>query len=370
MVSQRTTSPTPLKVLTVRESTAGEPGVIRLSFGTDVDLPGAHYSLLFDQLVVGAAAGHARVGAVLRQSPPGFSPEHRWVERELIGVDRGVLRAGSRGRMTGWWYPDVTALDEDAELIELQLDGGPARAWIVRANHDDDEPVTHWAIHVHGRGAQLEETLRGVRVALQSGRVSMVMTYRGDVGAPAALNDRYGFGAAEWRDVSAAMAEASRRGALSITLFGWSMGGTACLLAAARSLDADLIDGIVLDSPALNWRALTVHHTRRAGVPGLFGWIGGWLLEIGLVRSGVPGGIPVRRLTPSAFAAHLAAPVLIHCGPEDTFVPEKPALEFAALCPELVTVHRVPLGEHVRLWNVEPERWDDATLTFLRRLQG
>ena len=356
---------TPVLVLGVSGQRQDPRRIVRLG-GEDAGLPGSRYSLLFDQNAT--EPGHARLGAILRESPPHGEVANSWVERELIGVDRGDLRVGTRGRITGWWYPAALSLDPRAEAITIPVDGGAAPAWVIPADEDAGARAgTHWAIHVHGRGASPDEALRGVRIAGRTGRTSLVISYRGDPGAPVATHERYGFGAAEWRDVSSAMAEARRRGATRITLFGWSMGGTACLLAARHSPHAALIDGIVLDSPAVNWRSLVVHHTQLARAPRLFGWLGAWLLETGLVRSGVPGGIPLRELTPSAFAEHLDVPTLIHCSPGDTFVPEGPARELAALRPDLVTLHRAQ-GEHVRLWNVEPERWEGVTQAFLEQL--
>lgn len=366
MVMRSRQAPTPITVLAVERTTEGD--VVRLSAGEDSDLPGARYSLLFDQ--DSASPGHARLGGLIRKSAQDVISGEAWVERELLGVDRGNLSAGSRGRITGWWYSAVTALDSAAEEIQFPVDGGNAAAWIVPARNAGDA-ASRWAIHVHGRGARPEETLRGVRVAAESGRTSLVITYRGDEEAPASAHDRYGFGAAEWRDVAAAMKEAERRGARSVTLFGWSMGATACLLAAERVTKARVtarIDGLVLDSPALDWRQLIVHHTALAGAPRVLGRVASWLLESGWVRSGNPGGIPLRTLTPQHFASQLRVPTLVHCSPHDTFVPEGPARELAALRPDLVTLHRSPRGEHVRIWNVEPERWDEITRAFLDRI--
>lgn len=355
----------PVRVLALSGRPQDPRRVVRLG-GEDAGLPGAQYSFLFDQDEV--TPGYAQLGAIVRQSAPGTAEPHAWVERELIGVDRGHLRAGAVGRITGWWYSGATGLDARAETILIPVAGGVSPAWLIPADGDQSpDHGTHWAIHVHGRGASPAETLRGVRVARRTGRTSLVISYRGDPGSTAAINGRYGFGAAEWEDVAAAMAEAKRRGAAQITLFGWSMGATACLLATSRSEHASLIDAVVLDSPALHWRELVVHHTRLARAPRLFGLLGAWLLETGLVRSGVPGGIPLRELTPRAFARRLRVPTLIHCSPGDTFVPEGPARELAALRPDLVTLHRAR-GEHVRLWNVEPERWDDVTRAFLEQL--
>lgn len=364
MVTPSAHAPDPVRVLAIFGTGRSHPRTVRLS-GEDSDLPGERYSLVFDQR--SSESGHARLGGVLRESTPGAWPP--WVERELISVDRGDLRVGSIGRITGWWFPSAESVNERAERISVALPGGPAPAWLFPSERPEEvSGGDHWAIHVHGRGASPLETLRGVGVAARTGRTSLVLSYRGDTDAPSAAHGRYGFGAAEWHDVSAAMAEAKRLGAKRITLFGWSMGATAALLAAELSPHASLIDGLVLDSPALNWPELVTHHARLAHVSPPFSRVARWLLASGLVRSGVPGGIPMARLTPRAFASQLRVPILIHCSPGDTFVPESAALELAELRPDLVTLHRTERGEHVRLWNVDPERWERLTEDFLMSL--
>lgn len=330
----------------------GEGSALVWLHGDDVALPG-RYSLLFDQ-----GSGHARLGDIVHRS--GGS-----VARPVLAVDRGQLRPGARGRITGWWFTSPEELGFRTERITYETELGAAEAWIV---HPRVARKKRWAVHVHGRGSRPEETLRGVAPLARAGITSLVISYRNDPGAPAGENGRYGMGLSESRDVDAAIAEALARGGERVTLFGWSMGGTACLVAATRGRHREVIDGLILDSPAVDWPALLRHQAGGKRMPGPFADIGIGLLGRGYVRGGEPGGLAFDTLVPATFARELAVPVLIHAGEHDTFVPSGPALELARLRPDTVQVRLQPTGEHVKLWNTEPEAWERVTEAFARSL--
>ncbi|MBO1901862.1 hypothetical protein J4H92_07860 [Leucobacter weissii] len=327
--------------------------------GPDAALPGK-YSFIFDD-----GSSHARLGAALEQVVRG---RDRLVAREVLAVDRGSLRPGARGRVTGWWYTDPAELGFETRRVGLRLEGGPSWAWIV-SPPADRALDGRWAIHVHGRGALPEETLRGVAPFARAGITSLILAYRNDPGAPRGLRGRYGLGLAESRDVDAALAWVREQGATSVTLAGWSMGGTACLIAAARGPQHGLVDGLVLDSPAVDWSGLLDRQARLSRVPTGVARLAGALMQLGIVRGAVPGrrSTDIASLSPERFAAELRVPVLIHASPGDTFVPWEGARRLAELKPESVRL-RQGAGEHVKLWNVDPGSWERATETFVRGL--
>lgn len=339
----------PVEVLGLRGEGTG--AVVRLR-GEDCDLPG-RYSLVFD-----GGAGHARVGAVLASGRDG-------TVRQLLRVDRGELRSGIRGRLTGWWYISPEELGYAVERVTYPTELGEADAWIV---HPARARKRRWAVHVHGRGAPPEETLRGVAPLARAGITSLVISYRNDPGAPSGALGRYGIGLSEARDVDAAIAEARRRGAERVTLFGWSMGGTAALVAATRGAHRDVLDGLILDSPAIDWDALLRYHAAGKRAPRLMAELGIRLLWQGRVRGGEEGGIAFDGLSAQAFGRDLQVPVLIHASAQDTFVPCTGAQRLAEARPELVQLRLQRTGEHVKLWNTDPEPWERVTEQFARAL--
>lgn len=342
---------------------AGGSRRVRLR-GPDAALTGS-YSFIFD-----GGASHARLGPVLERAgdPAARGTGAERVVREIVAEDRGSLRAGAWGRITGWWYTSPAELDLGTERVSIPLEGGHGWAWLVRPDPEAAQPG-RWAVHVHGRGALPEETLRGLRPLARAGVTSLVIAYRNDPGAPRGLHGRYGLGISERRDVDAAIAWAREHGAARVTLVGWSMGGTASMLAASRGPQHRMVDGVVLDSPALDWPGVLEQQARLAHAPGWVGTLSCALMQRGMIRGAVPGErrTDVASLSPEGLLAGLRVPVLIHASPEDTFVPWAGSLRAAELRPDLVTL-REERGEHVKLWNVDPDGWETSTEAFVRGL--
>lgn len=352
-----------IRPVTVTRIEPGSPRRVWLR-GSGVEAPGRH-SLLFDSpdTVVPSrerteATGHARLGPVIARSGGE-------VARELVQIDRGQLAVGSTGRMVGWWYTSPEELGFRVEFISFDTELGPMDAWLV---HPKRRRGNRWAIHTHGRGASPAETFRGIAPLAQAGITSLIICYRNDPGQPAGRNARYGMGIAESRDIDAAIDEAVRRGAKRVTLIGWSMGGTASLVAAERGRHCEIIDGLVLDSPGVDWPEILRAHGKLTGVPAWISDLGMVLLSRGWVASGVRGGVDLASLTPEAFARDLAVPVLLIAGPSDTFVDWKGARQLADFRPDLVQFLGIPEGGHVRLWNMDPHTWEQAVLSFVSAL--
>lgn len=323
--------------------------------GRKADLPG-QYSLLFN-----GDAGHAKLGPVRHTSAEG-------VAREVLEVDRGVLRPGARGRLTGWWYATPEDVGLRTERIRYETELGPAEAWILHPAKIRRSQRGRWAVHVHGRGALPEETLRGVAPLARAGVTSLVISYRNDPGAPQGDYGRYGVGVAESRDVDAAIAETLRRGARRVTLFGWSMGGTAVLRSSITGPYAAAVDGLILDSPAIDWPGLLRQQAASIAAPRALADLGIALLQRGLVRGGEPGGIDFPSLSPESVGRALQVPVLVHASRGDSFVPSAGAEELASVRPDLVQLRLQDVAEHVRLWNTDPASWELATEQFARAL--
>lgn len=335
---------------------AGDRLIARLR-GLDTSLPGV-YSFVFD-----GGRGHARLGDALQR-------RRGETAREVVRIDRGNLREGAKGRISGWWYAAPEELGLEVERIEIETELGPADAWLFRPPRSRN-PLRRsrgrWAVHVHGRGALPQETLRGVVPLAELGITNLVISYRNDPGAPPG-GGRYGFGLSEARDVDAAVGEAVRRGATRVTLVGWSMGGTASVVAARTGANRDFVDGVILDSPALDWPALLHHHGAVMRMPAAVTGMGIRMLARGSVRGGEAGGIDFTRLTPAGLAEDLQVPVLIHASRADTFVPPSGAERFAELRPGFVQLRLNDAGEHTKLWNVDPDGWERATSRFAAAL--
>lgn len=346
-----------LEPVTVTEISSVDGGTLVWLRG-DEGLPG-QYTLRFSQ-----GQGWANLG-------PMFDQRDGLVARKLRSVRRGVLQPGVQGELTGWWFAapeEFERLNARVEHVVYETELGPAWAWLITPRRVPRSMRGRWAVHVHGRGGLPEETLRGVGPMLAAGISNLVISYRNDPGAPVGMRGRYGNGVAERHDVDAAIAEVIDRGAKRVVLFGWSMGGTASLLAATQGEHRDVIDGLVLDSPAIHWRKILEHHAGEMHVPSAVASLGIAMIRSGLMPSGVERGINFDELTPDWFARHLRVPVLLLASESDEYVPCEGAVELARLRPDLVELRLVRDAGHVRLWNVDPDPWELAVEDFALRL--
>ncbi|MBK3631201.1 alpha/beta hydrolase, partial [Streptomyces sp. MBT49] len=207
---------------------------------------------------------HAVVGPVL----PTAAASADTVVRRLERVTHGTLDPGD----AVWLTPNLhvgnpgSALGLDHADIDVPGELGNLPAWFVPAARRT------WVIAVHGLGTTREHALNVMGFLHRRHFPVLALAHRGDLGAPRSPDGLNHLGATEWRDLDAAMRYAVRYGAERLVLFGWSTGATMALRAAADSGLRDLVSGLVLDSPVLDWRTTVralaaARHTPGALLP-------------------------------------------------------------------------------------------------------
>ena len=323
---------------------------VRLGRTADTCLPG-RYSLWFDR-----DRGHARVGAII-------DDDGQTVLRRLEGVQRGDLARASRGRWAGWWYLTPADLGVRFSEVGIETPVGVAPAWQI----DSETPSDAWMIAVHGRGVTRAEGLRAVAVFRAAGYRCLLISYRNDGDAPASHDGRSTLGDEEWRDVDAAIEYARHEGARRIVLMGWSLGGATALQCITRSEHAPHVDGVVLDSPVVDWISVLRFQASAARLPtavrdAAIAVLGsdrasGWV--------GLAGPIDFRRLDIVARAAELTIPMLLLHSADDGYVPSDASIALAAARPDVVRLERFALARHTKLWNYDPQRWERAIRVWL-----
>ncbi|WP_310584288.1 prolyl oligopeptidase family serine peptidase, partial [Deinococcus sp.] len=172
--------------------------------------------------------------------------------------------------------------------------------------------------------------------------------------------------AEEWQDLEQAVQYALEHGARQVLLFGFSMGGSISLAFLRYSHLAALVSGVMLDSPAMEWRSLITHHAYRYRLP------------IPLVLSRVVAWLTVFKSKQDFDAVdHLSVmdsfhtPMLVFHGSSDRTVPIAQVEQFAHTRPDIVEYHRVEGAQHVRTWNIDPGHYEQAVRAFVHRvLQG
>ncbi|MDJ0325382.1 alpha/beta fold hydrolase [Cryobacterium sp. PH31-AA6] len=328
-------------------------GTITLASTADSVLQG-DYSFWFS-----GDSGHAHVGEILRSTPVA-------VTRRILRVDYGDLAQARRGRLGGYSYlgPWDLAVEYDDVLIPTQA--GDAPAWLIPAT----EPGGKWVIQVHGRGVRRQETLRAVPVFRDAGYTSLLISYRNDGEAPVSTDGRYGLGDTEWQDVEAAMSFAADRGATEIVLMGWSMGGAIVLQTATRSRLRELVVGVVLDSPVIDWADVVAFQGGSLGLP--------WTVSTGAMQvlgrrwggliTGQTAPIDFRRLDFVSRAAELDLPVLLMHSDDDGYVPATGSRALAVRRPDIVTFLPFTVARHTKLWNYDREGWNQAITGWLAAL--
>ncbi|MER5865473.1 hypothetical protein [Kitasatospora sp. NPDC002040] len=294
--------------------------------------------------------GHAVVGAVLGTGP-------QTVTRRLERVDSGVLAPGTEVELT----PRVLTGDPRSALglhyTDTAAEGelGTLPAWYV------DGKRGTWVILVHGPGADRSQALPVLPVLHRLQLPALAVTYRGDAGAPASP-DRLGhFGETEWQDVDAAIRLALDSGAGRVILYGWSVGATMVLQAAARTAWRDAIAGLVLDSPVLDWSQTVRRERARAGVPAP-------LAELGALAAEGRSGVDLAGFARLAAGADLHVPTLLLHSPADSIAPWDAAARLADLRGDLVSLHPVPHAEHAALWNADPAGYTETLRRWLTPL--
>jgi pimeloyl-ACP methyl ester carboxylesterase len=312
------------------------------------------YGFFFD-----GGKGHARIGRIVS-----YSPADGTVLREVEAVYAGDFDAARRGWWSGAHYPDPAAAGIGAEDVLIDVDGGQAPAWLVRAEGGG----RIWAIMVHGRGATRQEALRAVPPALELGLTSLLISYRNDGLAPSADDGRYGLGSTEWRDVEAAIGYALANGAEELVLFGWSMGGAICLQTADLSRHRHLIRALVLDAPVINWVNVLAHHAQLNRIPSLVGRYGQLMLghPLGRRLTGLSAPVDLKAMDWVARAVEVRTPTLIIHSIDDEYVPYEPSAILAERNPDMVTFEAFSRARHTKEWNVDPERWESVVKAWLR----
>ncbi|KAA9135229.1 alpha/beta hydrolase family protein [Microbacterium caowuchunii] len=325
---------------------------VTLERNDDTALPGRY------GLFTRGTEDYVKLGSVLAESDGG-------VKRKLLTHIGPDARLSAEAAFSGWYYdrPEQLHLPFSSQLIGSAV--GPCPAWLFPAEEETDV----WCIQVHGRGTTRAECLRAVPLMHSLGLTTLIVSYRNDGEAPRSRTGRYGLGSTEWRDVDAAIGFARRSGARRVVLMGWSMGGAIVLQLALGSAHRDIIAGIVLDSPVVDWRVVLDYQARLMNLPKPIAGVAIAALEsdwgTAFTRTGRP--IPFDRLDVVARAGELVHPVLILHSDDDGFVPSDASHDLAVARPDLVELEVFEGARHTKLWNYDERRWTDRIRTWLEQ---
>lgn len=213
-------------------------------------------------------------------------------------------------------------------------------------------------LFVHGVDGSRSGGLRPLTTVHRLGLPMLIITYRGDQGAPKSLHH---LGMTEWQGLDAAAAYAQSQGATHFVLYGDSMGGSIVTRFLQESSRAATVVGMVLDAPVLNWGNVLARQSSNLDLAPMvypYRWLVGW-------RTGVKWSA----LNQVAKAASFTQPILLFQGLADPLVPLKDSATFCTRALDCQYVG-VPGAGHIQSWNVDPARYDAALASFLAKIIG
>jgi pimeloyl-ACP methyl ester carboxylesterase len=315
------------QVVLTRSSESLRPGVYGL------DWQGGH------AIVEGVVTGDAHSVTRALRAVTG-----RLVVGRRVAIDSSVYEGNPRQAL-GVGFSNVAVPDEL----------GPMPAWLIAGR-------THtWAIVVHGINGERSDNLRIVPTLQHAGLPTVVISYRGDVGAPRSPDGLHHMGLTEWRDLQAAARYALSHGARHLVTIGYSMGGAIVTQFMERSPLARYVKGMVLDAPALSWKPILSFNAKEMGFPSFAVVPVEWAI-------GVRIDADWSQLNALEHTASFQVPTLLFHGTEDKTVPISLSDSFARELPRWVTYYRVPRAGHVESWNVDPALYDSRLTAFLVRI--
>ena len=236
--------------------------------------------------------------------------------------------------------------------VEVPDELGPMPAWLIPGRSRT------WAIVVHGINGSREDGLRIVPILHRAALPSLLITYRQDVGAPPSPDGHHHMGQTEWRDLQAAARYALSHGAQRLVLVGYSMGGAIVSQFMENSSLAHDVAGLILDAPALDWKAILSFNAKEMGLPSFLADPVEWAIGLRIK----PNWNSLDALEhPGDF--HL--PILLFHGLEDEVVPITSSDAFAKELPGWVSYYRVPYAGHTESWNVDPALYAQRVSAFL-----
>jgi alpha-beta hydrolase superfamily lysophospholipase len=139
------------------------------------------------------------------------------------------------------------------------------------------------------------------------------------------------------------------------------MGGAIVSQFMERSPLAARVDGLVLDAPALDWKAILSFNATEMGFPSFAALPVEWAI-------GTRIDADWESLDAVQHPADFQLPILLFHGTEDDVVPISTSDHFAAELPDWVTYFRVPEAGHTEEWNVDPRLYERRVSAFLDRV--
>ena len=292
--------------------------------------------------------GHAIAGKITGQTSDRVSRELR--------ITRGTLKPETNAELNASVYEGnpKQALGIPFTHVDVPTSLGAMPGWLVSGRGDT------WVIWVHGYDSDKANGVRYLPTLRRSGLPTLLIDYRNDVGAPKSKDDLIHLGATEWLDLQSAVKWATGHGARRIVLWGDSMGGAIVCNFMRFSTLANRVPSLILDAPALSWKAVFALQGDERGIPGILVESAEFVIEKRI-------DFDYYKYNQLDHTSSFHTPIRLFHGTEDATVPITTSDELAEKLPKLVKYTRVRYAGHVESWNVNPPAYDRAILAFLKQ---
>lgn len=288
------------------------------------------------------------------------------VERPIL-QERGKLPHGALAWVSTYLYNGTPAqLGVDFENVTIHTEVGDMPAWHVPPHQAEKDALI---VVIHGHGGQRAQALRMLPAMLRTGAGSLFVTFRNAFGAPKVGKGYLTLGDTEAEDVLGALRWAADNGYKRVILFGFSMGGNIALSVLRPKFEPYPLPivGVMLDSPALDWRDTIRWQGQRFGLPKFLAKHVGHFTQWVVTRR---SGQDFDSVDQIAAAPRFKLPILLWHGTRDRTIPLAQAEALAAARPDLVEFHRVEGAKHIRTWNISPKKYDEQLEAFVQRVLG
>jgi len=280
------------------------------------------------------------------------------VERAFRTLE-GDFAAGEEVSFDPIAYPGDPFEAHNIEFEEVRFTGdlGVYPAWVI----DNDRDT--WVVILHGGGPQQRAEALRILPALVAERYPvMVMTVRGDEGAPATRTGFRSLGATEWRDLASAIGYGFAQNAENFILLGLDSGASTVANYLHEADDIGAISGVVFDSALYDPEQIAdrIADDRNLVAP---------LRGAGKLLASIRFDIDWNELDQIDRAGEYTLPVLVMHGEADSVVDVAMAREFAELIGDLATLVEFSGARHGQLWNADPPLYEDALLGFIERVR-
>ena len=308
------------------------------------------YALLWD-------GGSAYVG-------PPSATTGTTVTRPLTDIVGTAPEAGTAAALERDWYlgDPSTALGLPFRSISVTDSHGTLPGWYVPAA----SPSTWTAVMVHGREGFPREMLRELETVHAAGLNAVVITYYGDYGNTPYDDGRFDWGQTEDEDVAAFVAYAHQQGAEHIVLMGNSMGTAVVAGYLASASDVSDIDGVFLDSAAVNAGQVVEEGAKTVALP-VVGAPPSSLVAVAEWISGLRYGVDWKAIDYADDAVWDQVQTLVVHGDADPTVGVQVSRDFAALHPGTVEYVEFPGAQHVESWNTDRARYQQVLGDWLQQ---